>query len=147
MSYGLSPAASHPYSSWGWYGTWAQPPAYSAPCYFKNATSRKPQPHVKGRFDQTNRPNILTKKRVVKQVYCIMKDNCKSRSSDLFSSDEKSNVTTTTLVHICKDVKQQVIDTHGAKSERMKLEMLEIKQKLPMHKSEAHSRYPLDLSN
>jgi hypothetical protein len=148
MSYGSSPAAfHHPYSSWEWHGTWAQPPSYYAPCYFKNATLRRPQPHVKARFDQTNQPGIQTKKKVAKQVYCVMKDNCKSRSSDLFSSYEKSNVTTSTLVNIGKDVKQQVIDKQGAKSEPMKLEMLEIKEKLPMHKSEVQPRCPLNLSN
>jgi hypothetical protein len=84
---------------------------------------------------------------MVKQIYHVKKDNCKSRSSNLFSSDEKSNVTTTTVVIVGMDVKQQVIDTQGAKSEPVKLEMLKIKEKLSMPKSEAQPRRLLGLSN
>jgi hypothetical protein len=47
MSYGSSPATFHPYSSWGWYGTWAQPLSYYVPCHFENAAPRRPQPLVK----------------------------------------------------------------------------------------------------
>jgi hypothetical protein len=45
--YGSSPISFHPYSSWGWYGTWAQHLSYYAPCHFENATPKRPQPHVK----------------------------------------------------------------------------------------------------
>jgi hypothetical protein len=31
MLYGQPPSSFHPYSSWGLYGTWSQPPSYYAP--------------------------------------------------------------------------------------------------------------------
>jgi hypothetical protein len=56
MPYGPSPTSFHPYPSWSWYGTWAQPLSYYAPCHFENATPKRPQPHVKSHFDETNQP-------------------------------------------------------------------------------------------
>jgi hypothetical protein len=56
MPYGPSPTSFHPYPSWSWYGTWAQPLSYYAPCHFENAAPKRPQPHVKSHFDETNQP-------------------------------------------------------------------------------------------
>jgi hypothetical protein len=76
---------------------------------------------VKSRFDETNRPGFQEKKKVVKQVYQVKRDNRKYKNSDLSSSDKKPNVTITILANSGKDVKQQVGDGQGAKSEPMKL--------------------------
>jgi hypothetical protein len=81
---------------------------------------------VKSRFDETNRPSFLEKNNVVKQVYWVKRDNRKDKSLDISSSDKKLNVTITTLVNIDKDVKQQVGDAQGAKSEPMKLKVSKI---------------------
>jgi hypothetical protein len=80
MPYGPSPTSFHPYSSWGWYGTWAQPLSYYAPCHLENATPRRPQPHVKSHFDETNQPGFQEKKKVVKQVHRVKRDNHKDKS-------------------------------------------------------------------
>jgi hypothetical protein len=114
------------HSPWGWYGIWAQPLSYYVPCHFENVAPRRPQPHVKSRFDETNRPSFLEKNNVVKQVYWVKRDNRKDKSLDISSSDKKLNVTITTLVNIDKDVKQQVGDAQGAKSEPMKLKVSNI---------------------
>jgi hypothetical protein len=81
---------------------------------------------VKSRFDETNRPSFLEKNNVVKQVYWVKRDNRKDKSLDISSSDKKLNVTITTLVNIDKDVKQQVGDAQGAKSEPTKLKVSKI---------------------
>jgi hypothetical protein len=81
---------------------------------------------VKSRFDETKRPSFLEKNNVVKQVYWVKRDNRKDKSLDISSSDKKLNVTITTLVNIDKDVKQQVGDAQGAKSEPMKLKVSKI---------------------
>jgi hypothetical protein len=147
MSYRPSPISFHPYSSWGWYGTWAQPLSYYVPCHFENAAPRRTQAHGKNHFDETNQPGFQEKKKVVKQVYRVKRDNCKDKSSYLFSSDTKPNVTITTLANIGKDVKQQVGDAQGAKSEPMELEVYKVERKLPMPKSEAQPSHPLSLPN
>jgi hypothetical protein len=61
---------------------------------------------VKSHFDETNHPDFQEKKKVVKQVYQVKRDNRKDKSSDLPSSDKKPNVIITTLANIGKDVKQ-----------------------------------------
>jgi hypothetical protein len=147
MSYGPPPTNFYPYSSWGGYGTWAQPLSYYAPCHFENTAPRSPQPHVKSRFDETNWLGFQEKKKVVKQVYRVKRDNRKDKSSDLSSSDTKSNVTITILANIGKDVKQQVGDAQGAKYEPMELEASKVERKLPMPKSEAQPSHPLSLPN
>jgi hypothetical protein len=58
IPYGPSLISFHPYSSWCWYGTWAQPLSYYTPCHFKNAAPRRSQSHVKSRFDETNQPDF-----------------------------------------------------------------------------------------
>jgi hypothetical protein len=147
MPYGPSPTSFHPYSSWGWYGTWTQPLSYYAPCHFENAAPRRPQPHVKSPFDETNRRDFQEKKKVVKQIYRVKKDNHKDKSSDLSSSDTKPNVAITTSANIGKDVKQQVGDAQGVKSEPMELEVSKVERKLPIPKSKAQLSHPLDLPN
>jgi hypothetical protein len=102
---------------------------------------------VKSCFDETNRPGFQGKKKVVKQVYRVKRDHHKDKSSDLSSSDTKPNVTITTLANIGKDVKQQVGDAQGAKSEPMELEVSKIERKMSMPKSEAQLSHPLDLPN
>jgi hypothetical protein len=82
----------------------------------EDAAPRRSQPHVKSRFDETNRSGFLEKKKVVKQFYQVKRDNFKDKSSDMSSSDKKMNVTITTSTNIGKDVKQQVSDAQGAKS-------------------------------
>jgi hypothetical protein len=62
------------------------------------------------------------------------------------SSDENLNVARTTLGNVDNDVKQQVVNTQGAKSEPMKLEMIKIKGKLLVcliqnHNQSTHSIY------
>jgi hypothetical protein len=84
---------------------------------------------------------------VVKQVYRVKRDNRKDKSSDMSSSDTKLNVTITTSANIGKDVKQQVDDTQGAKSEPIELEASKVERKLPLPKSEAQPSHPLDLPN
>jgi hypothetical protein len=126
MSYGSSPACFHLYSSWGWYGTWAQPLSYYAPCHFENPAPRRPQPHVKSHFDETNRSGFQEKKKVVKQVYRVKRDNRKDKSSDLFSSDTKPNMTITTSGNIGKDVKQQLGDAQVTKFEPIELEVSKV---------------------
>jgi hypothetical protein len=56
-------------------------------------------------------------------------------------------VTITTLATIGKDVKQQVGDAQGVKSEPMELEVSKVERKLPMPKSEAQPSHPLGLPN
>jgi hypothetical protein len=102
---------------------------------------------VKSCFDETNRPGFQGKKKVVKQVYRVKRDHHKDKSSDLSSSDTKPNVTITTLANIGKDVKQQVGDAQGAKSEPMELEVSKIERKMSMPKLEAQLSHPLDLPN
>jgi hypothetical protein len=131
----------------GWYGTWAQPLSYYAPCHFENAAPRRPRQQVKSCFDETNGSDFQEKKKVVKQVYRVKRDNRKDKSSDLSSSDTKLNVTTTTSVNIGKDVKQQVGDAQGAKSEPIELEVSKVERKLPIPKSEAQPSHPLGLPN
>jgi hypothetical protein len=128
MSYGPCPISFHPYPSRGWYGTWAQPLSYYAPCHFENGAPRRPQPHVKTHFDEINRSVFQDKKNVVKQVYWVKRDNHKDKSSDLSSSDTKLNVTITTSANISKDVKQQVGDAQGVKSEPMELEVSKVER-------------------
>jgi hypothetical protein len=147
MPYGPSPTGFYPYSSWGWYGIWEQPLSYYTPCHFENAAPRRPQPQVNSRFDETNQPDFQEKKKVAKHVFQVKKDNRKDKSSDLSSSDTKPNVTITTSANVGKDVKQQVGDTQGAKSEPMELEVSNVERKLPMPKSEAQPSHPLDLPN
>jgi hypothetical protein len=147
MSYGPSPTSFHPCSSWGWNGTWAQPLSYYAPCHFENAAPRRPQPHVKICFDETNWHGFQEKKKVVKQVYRVKRDNRKDKSSDLSSSDTKPNMTITTSANIDKDVKQQVGDVQGTKSEPMELEVSKVERKLLMPQSEAQLSHPLGLPN
>jgi hypothetical protein len=65
---------------------------------------------------------------VVKQVYRVKRDNRKDKSSDLSSSDTKSNVTITTSANIDKDVKQQVGDAQGAIYEPMELEVSKVER-------------------
>jgi hypothetical protein len=101
----------------------------------------------KSHFDETNRLGFQEKKKVVKQVYWVKRDNHKDKSSDLPSSDKKLNVTTTTSANIGKDVKQQVGDAQGAKFEPMKLEVSKAERKLSMPKSEAQPSHPLGLPN
>jgi hypothetical protein len=121
--------------------------SYYAPCHFENAAPRRPQPHVKSRFDETNRPDFQEKKKVVKEVYQVKRDNRKDKSSDLSSSDKKSNVTITNSANIGKDVKQQFDDAQAAKYEPMKLEVSKVERKLPMPKSKAQLSHPLGLPN
>jgi hypothetical protein len=102
---------------------------------------------VKSCFDETKWPGFQERKKVVKQVYRVKRDNRKDKSSDLSSSDTKPNVTITTSANIGKDVKQQVGDAQGAKSEPMELEVSKVERKLPMPKSEAQSNHPLGLPN
>jgi hypothetical protein len=102
---------------------------------------------VKSCFDETNRPGFQGKKKVVKQVYWVKRDHHKDKSSDLSSSDTKPNVTITTLANIGNDVKQQVGDAQGAKSEPMELEVSKIERKMSMPKSEAQLSHPLNLPN
>jgi hypothetical protein len=147
MSYGPSPTSFHPYSSWGWYGTWVQPLSYYAPCHFEIAAPKRPQPHVKSSFDETNRHVFQEKKKVVKQVYRVKRDNHKDKSSDLSSSDTKPNVIITTSANIGKDVKQQVGDAHDTKYEPMELKVSKVERKLPMPKLEAQPSHPLNLPN
>jgi hypothetical protein len=92
---------------------------------------------VKSHFDETNRPDFQEKKKVVRQVYQVKRDNHKDKSSYLSSSDAKPNVTITTSANIGKDVKQQVGDAQGTKSEPMELEVFKVERKLPMPKLEA----------
>jgi hypothetical protein len=84
---------------------------------------------------------------VVKQVYRVKKDNHKYKNSDMSSSDTKLNVIIITSANIGKDVKQQVGDAQGVKSEPMELEVSKVQRKLPMPKSEAQSCHPLGLPN
>jgi hypothetical protein len=56
-------------------------------------------------------------------------------------------VTITTLATIGKDVKQQVGDAQGVKSEPMELEVSKVERKFPMPKSEAQPSHPLGLPN
>jgi hypothetical protein len=147
MPYGPSPTGFHPYSSWGWYGTWAQPLSYYAPCHFENAAPRRPQQYVKICFDKTNRPSFQEKKKMVKQVYRVKWDNHKDKSSDPSSNGTKPNVTITTLANIGKEVKKQVGDAQGAKSEPMELKVSKVERKLPMPKSKAQLSHPLGLPN
>jgi hypothetical protein len=100
---------------------------------------RRPQLHVKSYFDETNRPYFQEKKKVVKQVYRVKRENHKDKSSDLFASVTKSNVTITTSVNIGNDVKQQVGDAQGTKFEPVELEASKVERKLLMPKSEAQT--------
>jgi hypothetical protein len=74
-------------------------------CHFENAAPRRPGPHLKGHFDQTDMSGVNEKK-VVKQVYCVKRDNHNDKSLDMSSGDENPNVTTTTLGNVDNDVKQ-----------------------------------------
>jgi hypothetical protein len=66
---------------------------------------RRPGQHLKGHFDQTDMSGVNEKK-VVKQVYCVKRDNHNDKSLDMSSGDENPNVTTTTLGNVDNDVKQ-----------------------------------------
>jgi hypothetical protein len=104
-----------------------------------------PQPHVKNRFDEINQPDFQEKKKVVKQVYRVKRDNRKDKSSDPFSSHTKPNMTITTSANINKDVKQQFGDVQDAKSEPMELEVSKVERKLSMPQSKAQLSHPLGL--
>jgi hypothetical protein len=56
-------------------------------------------------------------------------------------------VTITTSANIDKDVKQQVGDAQGAKSESIELEASKVERKLSMPKSEEQLSHPLSLPN
>jgi hypothetical protein len=84
---------------------------------------------------------------VVKQVYRVKRDNHKDKSSDLSSSYTKPNMTITTASNIGKDVKQQVDDEQGAKSNQMELELSKVERKLSMPESEAQPSHTLGLPN
>jgi hypothetical protein len=56
-------------------------------------------------------------------------------------------VTITTLATIGKDMKQQVGDAQGVKSEPMELEVSKVERKLPIPKSVAQPSHPLGLPN
>jgi hypothetical protein len=92
---------------------------------------------VKSRFDETNWSRFQEKKKVVKQVCRFKRDNRKDKSSDLSTCDTKPNVTIITLANIGKDMKQQVGDAQGIKSEPMELEASKVERKLLMPKSKA----------
>jgi hypothetical protein len=92
-------------------------------CHFENAAPRRPGPHLKGHFDQVDMSNIKEKK-VVKQVYCVRRDNHKDKSLDMSSGDENPNVTTITLGNVDNDVKQLKHPLDLSNSQLRKLQRL-----------------------
>lgn len=149
MTYTPTPPRFHPHSSWGWKGPGAQSTLYSG--LYQSASPRRPtfdsQPYVKDRFYQKNRSRTQEKRKVVKQVYRVKKDNRKDKTSDLNANCEKPNVTKDISANNGKDVKQQVANARSVKSEPKESKFLKIKHELPKLKSKAQPRCPLGLSN
>ncbi|OEL14318.1 hypothetical protein BAE44_0024663 [Dichanthelium oligosanthes] len=89
--YGSPPTGFHPYSPWGWNSPWAHTPSYFRPYHVKYAASRssifQKQPYVqKDRFEKKNRSRVQESGQAGLPGE---KDDCKDKSSDMSSSDEK----------------------------------------------------------
>ena len=85
------------------------------------------------------------KKEVVKQVYRVKIDGCKSATSDLISN-EKEPMKVLTLATKGNEMKQPIIKSQSAKSEEKKLRVHKVKQELPLLQTKSQPGCPLGLS-
>jgi hypothetical protein len=152
VSYTPYPISAHPYSSWRWSDSWAHTPSYVRPYHVEYAAPRRPsrarQPYAESdRFEYKDRSSVQNKKKVVKQVYRVKRDSCKSKSSDLNSINKKPINVLITLAIGGKGKEKSSVNPPSAKSEQKEVERSKTKRGALLSKTEAKSSHPLGLSN
>ena len=129
-----------PYPSWDRYDTRAHSPSYFRPSHQYYAAPRRStieRSRVKDRFNHKELVRTpWMKKEVVKQVYRVKRDGCKSATSDLISN-EKEPINVLTLATKDNETKQPIIESRSAKSKEKKLRVHKAIKELPLVKIES----------